>query len=151
MSHLRILLLLISLQAFGQAPPVAIPNTQIRKLPSVVVGVVYKLYVKLPVDYDQKRSYDMIFTLDPEYSFAIESNITDHLVQRNDLPPVIIIGIGYDVDNYRVNRTRDYTPTKSLVGGYDAETQKHTGGGENFFRFITTELFPFVDKTFGKP
>ncbi|HWA33281.1 MAG TPA: alpha/beta hydrolase-fold protein [Cyclobacteriaceae bacterium] len=151
MKYFAVLLFVAAHLAVGQDKPVWIPNSRTYTLPSKVVGLAYKLYVKVPPDYDSEKAYDMIFTLDPEYSFAIESNITDHLVQRNDLPPVIIVGIGYEIDNYRVNRTRDYTPTKSLVGGYDAETQKHTGGGENFFRFITTELFPFIEKNFGKP
>jgi predicted alpha/beta superfamily hydrolase len=150
MKYLAILFFVAAHLGLGQNRPVAILNAKTYTLPSKVVGLTYKLYVKLPAGYDSKKSYDMIFTLDPEYSFAIESNITDHLVQRNDLPPVIIIGIGYEIDNYRINRTRDYTPTKSLVGGYDAETQKHTGGGENFLKFITTELFPFIETTIGK-
>lgn len=140
---------------FGQTEkkllPVTIPNSQVHELRSEVVGLSYKLYVKLPVNFDAGKSYDFIFMLDPEYSFALAANITDHLVQRNDLPEVVIVGIGYVVDDYRVNRTRDYTPTHSLVGGYNAETQKHSGGGENFLSFITTELFPYIERTFGKP
>lgn len=150
MKYLVILFFVAAHLALGQGRPVTLLNTSTYTLPSKVVGLTYKLYVKLPTGYDSKKSYDVIFTLDPEYSFAIESNITDHLIQRNDLPPVVIVGIGYEIDNYRINRTRDYTPTKSLVGGYDAETQKHTGGGENFFKFITTELFPFIETTVGK-
>ncbi len=146
---------IISHSCFAQShtsiPAVTIPSSQIHELFSNVVGLTYKLYVKLPVNFDSKKSYDFIFMLDPEYSFAIASNITDHLVQRNDLPEVVVIGIGYAVDNYRINRTRDYTPTHSLVGGYNAETQRHSGGGENFLNFIATELFPYVEKTFGKP
>jgi len=154
--YITLFLIVAGVKSFCQSTddatikPVTIPNTLIRELKSKIVGISYKLYIKLPVDYDPKKQYDIIFLLDPEYSFGIAANITDHLVQRNDMPPVVLVGIGYSVDNYKLNRTRDYTPTKTSKGGYSEEIISHSGGGESFYTFIISELFPFIDSSVGK-
>lgn len=130
--------------------PVTLSRTEVRYLQSEKVGVTYKLYIGLPYNFDSTKTYPVIFLLDPEYSFAIAKNITDHLVERNDMEDVILAGIGYKVDNYRLNRTRDYTPTHTLEGGYGPELQKHSGGGPKFLDFLERELFPFIESKYGK-
>ncbi len=45
---------------------------------------------------------------------------------------------------YRRQRTRDYTPTFTLEGGYGPDFQKYSGGGKSFLEFIADELMPFV-------
>lgn len=49
---------------------------------------------------------------------------------------------------YKLNRTRDYTPVFSPTGGYGAEVQKVSGGGPKFRSFIEKELVPFVDESY---
>ncbi len=123
-------------------------RTEVRYLASEQVGVTYRLYLSLPNNFSSEKSYPAIFLLDPEYSFAIAKNITDHLSERNDLEDVLVIGIGYEVDNYRLNRTRDYTPSYTLEGGYSRELQKHSGGAQAFLDFMEKELFPFIEKQY---
>ncbi|MGH9458243.1 MAG: alpha/beta hydrolase, partial [Thermoanaerobaculia bacterium] len=87
--------------------------------------------------------------LDADYSFAIARNITEHLTQRNDLPPLILVGIAYGGPNqYRLNRRRDYTPRHSPTGGYGREYQKVSGGGPKFVEFIEKDLIPFVESRY---
>jgi uncharacterized protein len=147
-----LLLFLLAGSARAQPPPaVTLPNTELRTLPSQAVkGVTYKLYVSLPKDYATSgRSYPVVYLLDADYSFAIARNVVEHLSERNDLRELILVGIAYDGPlQYRLNRTRDYTPRFTPTGGYGPEYQQHSGGGPAFRRFLAEELLPFVPRTY---
>lgn len=126
--------------------PVTLPNTEIRLLHSEQTNADYKLYISLPQNYrTDTLNYPVVFMLDADYSFALARNICEHIAERNQMPGLLLVAIAYGgPPNYRVNRTRDYTPTKSLTGGYGPEYQKHSGGGEKFRGFIREELLPFI-------
>lgn len=130
-----------------QYPPVTLPDTQQRSLKSGVNGVSYKLYVSLPAAYDgSAERYPVVYLLDADYSFAITRNIVEHLSERGQLPAAIIVGIAYDgPPQYRLNRTRDYTPSHVPAGG---EHQAVSGGGPLFHRFIAEELIPFIAREY---
>ncbi|MGM9455238.1 alpha/beta hydrolase [Legionella bozemanae] len=49
---------------------------------------------------------------------------------------------------YKKNRTRDYTPSYVSSGGYGSEYQKYSGGAESFYRFIHSELIPYLHQTY---
>ena len=128
-----------------------VPNSQVVTLHSQQDGEDYVLYVSLPRDYgkDPKHLYPVIYTLDADYSFALAANTTTHFTDRGNLPPVIVVSIGYpggitSIDSYHMNRTRDYTPTHTLEGGYGPEFQKVSGGGPKFRDFVTQELIPYI-------
>ena len=143
-------LLLQMVAAAAGAEPVTLPNTDIRRITSEVNGVDYKLYVSLPEDYrTSEMRYRVLYMLDADYSFAIAHNIVEHLVQRNHLQPLILVAVAYDGPlRYRINRTRDYTPTHTLEGGYGREYQKVSGGGRKFLTFLETELIPLIDEEY---
>ncbi len=133
------------------APPkVTLENTVLKLLHSKQVNLGYKLYINLPKGYNEsQKSYPVMYLLDADYSFAIAKNIADHLSERNHLAELILVGIAYDGPaEYRLNRTRDYTPTRSMIGGYGPEYQKFSGGGEKFKAFIRDELVPFIDANY---
>jgi uncharacterized protein len=150
-----VLLLCTLLHASGAraaAPaPVALPETEVHTLASKrVPGVTYKLYVSLPHDYAASgRAYPVVYLLDADYSFAIARNVVEHLSDRGNLKQLILVGIAYDGPlQYRLNRTRDYTPRFIPTGGYGPEYQKHSGGGPAFRAFLAEELLPFVARTY---
>lgn len=59
------------------------------------------------------------------------------------------MGIGYpDPLRYKLDRTRDYTPSHVPTGGYGPAVQRVSGGGEAFRRFLADELVPWVDGTY---
>ena len=124
-----------------------LPRTEVVRLPSRIVGIDYLLYVSLPRDYNTTdKKYPLLVTLDADYAFALAHNIVDHFVDRNNLPPMIIVSIAYDSagterEVYRRHRTRDYTPTHTLEGGYGPEFQRHSGGAPGFLSFIEKPLF----------
>lgn len=131
--------------------PVRLPHTETRILQSKNVAVTYELSIGLPRKFDPKKSYDFLILLDADYSFPIARSTTLHLIERNEMDDVLLIGVGYQVSDYRRNRTRDYTPTFSLKGGYGVETQRVSGGGRKFLGFIERELLPFLKKEYGEP
>lgn len=96
-----------------------------------------------------EKRYGVVYVLDADYSFAIARNVIEHLSDRDHLEPLIVVGIAYGgPPQYRLNRTRDYTPTHTLAGGYGPEMQKHSGGGARFRNFLAAELIPFIDATY---
>jgi len=123
-----------------------LPNTEVRHLDSQAVGIKYKLYISLPNDYSTSdKAYPVVYLLDADYSFAIARNIVEHLSDRKNLPKFILVGIAYENPaNYKLNRTRDYTPIFVADGGYGAEYQKVSGGAPRFRQFLQTELLPYM-------
>ena len=132
------------------AEPVALPRTTTLHVKAAANGTTYKLYVSVPRDYEKSQArYPVIYTLDADYSFAIVHNVVEHLADREHLRWAIVVGIAYDgPEQYRLNRTRDYTPTHTLEGGYGPDHQKHSGGGPRFRRFLDEELIPLIDRTY---
>jgi uncharacterized protein len=140
--------------AHAAAEGYTLPSTQIIQLSSKQTGADYQLFVSLPLDYDKSRkSYPVVYMLDADYSFALVRNVVQHFVEREDLPPVILVAIAYpgaatDRETYKKNRTRDYTPAHAPSGGYGTEYQKVSGGGPKFRSFIATELMPLIERRF---
>ena len=144
-----LLALLLALTA-PDARPVIVDRAEERRIVSKENGVAYRLYVALPHDYAAGgKRYPVVYALDADYSFFIARNIADHLAERSHLREVIVVGVAYDGERkYRLNRTRDYTPTFSPTGGYGPEYQKVSGGGPKFRSFLERELIPFVDRSY---
>lgn len=129
----------------------SLPNTETRYISSNINNIDYKLYISYPESYnaDLTKNYPVLYLLDADYSFAIAKNITDHLSKRNHLSEIILVGIAYADPDYRINRTRDYTPVNSKEDVSFTEIQEeYSGGGPSFLSFIESELIPFVDKEY---
>lgn len=129
----------------------ALPNTQIRKIHSEFTKQNYRIYVNIPSTYfdNPSKQYPSLFMLDADYSFALAKQTSEHLSDRNHVPEMFVFGIAYDGPlNYRMNRTRDYTPTHVPDGGYGPEFQKQSGGGPAFAQFLEEELVPYLQKEF---
>lgn len=130
---------------------VVLSNTQVRKMHSEITKENYHIYVNIPAHYydEPKNTYPSLFMLDADYSFALAKQISEHLSDRSHMPEAFVFGIAYDgPSNYRLNRTRDDTPTYVVDGGYGREFQKHSGGGPAFTAFLEKELVPYLQKHF---
>lgn len=80
------------------------------------------------------QRYPVLYLLDGEAHFVSTVGLVQQLSQANGnavLPEMIIVGIT------NTNRFRDLTP--SAIG---------TGGGNNFMKFIETELMPYVESNY---
>lgn len=131
---------------------VVLSNTQIHKIHSKINNHDYKLYINVPASYFSNikgKRYSTVYLLDADYSFALTKQVAEHLMDRDRIKEFIIVGIAYDGPlKYKLNRTRDYTPTTVLDGGYGPEFQKYSGGADKFYQFLNDELIPYISKTF---
>jgi predicted alpha/beta superfamily hydrolase len=127
-----------------------LPHTLVHEFKSKTNGVRYNLYISLPKEYNfTKKHYPIIYLLDADYSFALAKQISEHLSDRNRIKESIIVGIAYANPNeYKKNRTRDYTPSYVPSGGYGKEYQKYSGGAEKFYQFIESELIPYFKQRY---
>ena len=128
----------------------SLANTSVIDLTSTSNGIDYQLYVHVPPACSAPDAEcPAVYMLDAEYSFALSSQIVSHLSDRNRVPPLISVAIGYpDKSQYRRFRTRDYTPYFHGDGGYSEELQKESGGGPGFLSVIENDIVPFVEETF---
>lgn len=138
----------------ARARPYTLPNTQVFDMHSHQTGGDYQILVATPPGYPVPgKHYPVVYALDADYSFALTRNVIQHFVEREDLPPMILVGIAYpgaaaDRDLYKLTRTRDYTPIFVRTGGYGLEFQKVSGGAPKFKAFMASELFPFIERNF---
>ncbi len=148
-----ILLFLLSVQyamADPEVQPYRLPHTEVRSLTAKSNGVEYEIYVNFPRKQPaSEKPLPALIVLDADYSFAIASNVIEHFTDRGNIAPMLLVGIAYpgqsqDMRNYRMQRSRDYTPIPHPSDGYGPEYMKESGGGPKFLSFIEQELIPFL-------
>lgn len=95
--------------------------------------------VKLPKSYEAnpERYYPMIMVMDSEYLFPLfEANLT-YGKSWDDMPDVILVGIGQNKNNERYDDCE-----------FDANTGLPSAKGGAFFEFIGSELIPHLEKKY---
>lgn len=129
-------------------PPATLFGTHTHKLTSSVVGQDYAIPVLLPPDYDDTpdKAYPVVYILDADFGFGIVAQATYFLMLGGDIPPAIIVGIGWSIrslDDWNLQRNRDFIPrvVDFLPGSVD-------GGADAFLSFIETELIPFISANY---
>lgn len=132
-------------------PPYALEGTEVRELPSKILGRDYQLDVYLPDSYAQesKRSYPVVFVTDAPYAFPLIRSIARRVGDHGDgLRDFILIGLSYAKgDTPKYSRNRDYTPTAKGPSSADSDMPGRAplyGEAESYRRFIAEEVFPFV-------
>ncbi|NSL86172.1 tetratricopeptide repeat protein [Chitinophaga sp. Mgbs1] len=124
-------------------------SADIIKLSSKVLNEDRKIYIYTPPADTllPDKHYPVLYVLDGDNHFSLLTEYCRYL-SRNDvnaIPEMIIVGIP------NTNRTRDLTPTRSIIdyeGKPDTSSNsrfKSSGGGNNFLQFIGTELIPYID------
>jgi len=112
----------------------------------------FTIQVCLPVNYDSKKSYPVVYLLDADKSIGMAKDIADWLMwggSRKAIHDIIIVGIAYDKDDntWWINRSRDYLPTSDTLTEFGKAFPK-AGGGDNFLDFIQFTLVPEIDKKY---
>lgn len=123
-----------------QYPQVTIPDTEMRTLESSHIDQEYKIFVALPAGYsDSDQTYPTLYALDADLTFGMTAQIVRTLEYGQELPQLVVVGIGYPVYwmDTQPYRKRDYVPTGWLE-------DPGSGGAEDFLRFIREDLFSFV-------
>lgn len=150
----------------GAYPSVPVPGTEMRTFYSDILKQQMNLYIKLPSGYyaNPGKIYQAWYFTDANRTFPLVANIEsifDILPAMSSEPEVIIVGIGYqinDMGDWAAWRTRDLTPVNlPRVDSYWADllerfTGKHytvqSGGADKFLNFVVKEVFPLIESNY---
>ena len=123
---------------------VEIPNTQLLKMTSAIVGQEYDLYIHLPRNYGSKdQKYPVLYLLDAQWDFPLVTAIFGQQFYDGFLPGIVIVGItwGGKSPNHDSLRARDLTPI-------NVAALHQSGGAPKFLAFIKKELIPFIESNY---
>jgi pimeloyl-ACP methyl ester carboxylesterase len=116
-------------------PSLVILDTQSIALTSVTNGRDYLLWVALPSSYStSEQSYPVLYVLDPNISFLSVVEFVRWLGIVEQLPELIVVGIGYPTDDpieITNSRNRDYNRAP-----------------DEFLEFISDDLLKLIDSTY---
>ena len=119
-------------------------NTQVKEFHSEIINDDFHIYISLPEDYSESdKTFPVLYVLDGDIAFGIATSIARYLQYGNNIPEMIIVGIGYgELSEENGNkRKRDYTPAQST-------SSDNGGGAEPFLNFINEELITYIDANF---
>jgi len=134
------------LQAQSNFKPLTADNV---KITSKVLNEDRKLYIYVPPadSTNPGKRYPVLYLMDGESHFSMIAELCRYLSRWdvNVMPEMIVVGIP------NTNRTRDLTPTHSIIDYYgkpdtsSTSWLKPSGGNDKFLQFIGEELMPYVD------
>lgn len=140
-------------------PTVTLPRTELLTIRSGFVHQDFTLSVALPISYqDSDKSYPVLYVLDANLGFATARDIVNTMVVTEDMPELIVVGVGYPVEretDILATRTRDLTPTP-VDGWYDMVSQMFSdappyvgsGGAADFLDFLKSEAMPVIERRY---
>ena len=113
-------------------------NSTEEQIYSELIADSFHVFVSIPDDYySNEKKYPVLYVLDGDVAFGMASGIARYLQIGDNIPELIIVGIGYgELDKAAgEKRRRDYRPTP-------------TGGAENFLNFLNEQLIPHIDSKY---
>jgi ferri-bacillibactin esterase len=128
----------------GESP---LPGAEVRSIDSEHVGDEFKILVGRP----SARSgppRSVLFVSDPSIAFGTAFEVARLLGVTGDLPPLLVVGIGYPGDRMLALRQRDLTPTVTATYA-DVPDPAMMAGADRFVGFIRDELKPWVKEEYG--
>jgi predicted alpha/beta superfamily hydrolase len=122
-------------------PKVEVPNSQILKFTSTIVGQEYQLYINLPRNYltDTAESFPVVYLLDAQYDFPLFAGIYSDHYYDGFLPELLTVGITWGGPHPNADSLRGRGFTPSHIGN-----MPQSGNGPKFLEFIKKELIPFI-------
>jgi predicted alpha/beta superfamily hydrolase len=135
----------------GPEKPDLVGSVDEFTLDSTVVNDSYRVWVRLPREYDGVRRFPLVVQLDANLptleEFKVTAGFAGRLEDSGDIEPVIVAGIGVDYDPYepRRGRQRDFTlPLEhdDTLGGTTS------GGAPEFLRFLGEEFLPALESRY---
>ncbi|MBK9098825.1 MAG: alpha/beta hydrolase [bacterium] len=113
-------------------------NTSERLMFSDSVKDTFRILISVPDNYSTTdKKFPVLYVLDGDIAFGLAASIARYLQIGDNIPELIIVGIGYGSADKSAGekRRRDYRPIES-------------GGAENFLLFIENELIPLIDSNY---
>jgi predicted alpha/beta superfamily hydrolase len=125
------LLLLFSISSFSQKTIETFKSDKLDESREITIG--------LPPSYEKNptKKYPILVLLDGDYLFDPFYGALSYGSYWDDIPEVIIVGIGQNKNDERIE---DST--------YDEADGLPTGKGAKFFEFIGGELLPYIEKKY---
>ena len=127
-------------------------SSDVLTIPSRVLNENRKIYIHYPKpdSTNLNKSHPVLYLMDAESHFDMLSQYVDYLSRWdvNVIPQMLVVGIT------NTKRTRDLTPTKSIInyfGQPDTSADswmKPSGGNEEFLQFIRQELMPYIETNY---
>ncbi len=125
-----------------------LPNSFSYTLRSRAIDETFRIDVALPLGFTANQAaLPVVYVLDGNAMFALVAQTVRLLAIGNELPPLLMVGIGYATDSMAdvmTKRTRDLTPSFAAMPGEGSAG----GGAAAFLTFINTELKPFITERF---
>ena len=128
-----------------------------EEIHSNIIDDEFELFYLLPKDYSSSSSYPVIVFLDGNWYYEFFRDEVSKLIESNQIPPVIVVGVGYPMDGgYKelcphctdaeddilIPRFRDYTyPTIE-------KWTIPTGEGDKYAAFLNEELIPKIENEY---
>jgi predicted alpha/beta superfamily hydrolase len=115
-------------------------------LDSALVGDSFRIWVRLPQEYDGSRRFPLVVQLDANLPTLEEFWVTAgwaSRLEKDTIGPVIVAGIGVDSDPYG-KRLRDF----SMPLEHPDDQFPNAGGAPAFLRFIGEELLPHLEQKY---
>ncbi|WP_179318004.1 alpha/beta hydrolase [Winogradskyella undariae] len=131
----------------------------------------YLIKITFPPNYDNKKSYNVLYYLDAWFISDIVTGSYNVLNRCEYTEDIVLIGISIEGNEFDFNKQRvmDFTPTKYKLSekhkafvskgnsfivksgaGENAvpRNSETTGGADNFIEFLSGKLLPFVEKEY---
>jgi uncharacterized protein len=123
-------------------------NSHSYVLTAAKTGERFRIDVAVPFGHTGDSRLPVVYVLDGNAMFAMAAQTVRLLQLAQELPPLLVVGVGYDIDDQTTvlaKRMHDLTP----VAGRAPDQTTSVGGGAGAFRaFIDDELKPFVAARF---
>ena len=113
----------------------------VDSLYSQILGESRKIYIQLPVYFDEDHKYPVAFILDGEM-FLPTVNDVQNYYSGGYTPEMILVGIS----NHK-NRLRDLT-TSTITTKYGMPFIGENGKADDFINYIEKELIPFIENKY---
>jgi len=129
-------------------PAVTLSSTEVRTLSSSILSRDFQIYVALPWSYRvTEKRYPAVYVTDADASFGMAH--AAYQVSQNDqeIPELILVGIGYGLDISSALSTWNTRRTQELTPGA-AKDYPGSGDAARFSRFVREELVPFIEKNY---
>lgn len=124
------------------------------------IGETFRIDVALPEFPRAGRPLPVVYVMDGNTVFGIAAQAARFLQNAREMPQVLMVGVGYDLDctrprtAYGALRTRDLTPSLDQAflerilaeqkAPFPVETDPPTGGADAFLDFLIEGLRPFI-------
>jgi len=139
--------------------PFSILNTHTHDFVARSNGQTYRTWVATPAKKTPGRLWPVLYTLDANSSFGMVVETARSLAFAGEMPPVIVVGIGYPAPggvreamtlrNYELTPTDDKAYLERASGQGQPIGPNGLGGAPGFLRFITEELAPAIEDLYG--